>query len=162
MSDDRLFASNGAIGRKFYFINFVVLFLIAFATHYVFQNYIIPNAQDATYKIIATYIEYFVYLIYVITAFSLVDRRLYDVAGGRRNSTYTNIAAIFSLILIANIVLFLLQNTPVTFPIPASDVQYYTDILNKIGLVLVVGIGLWKGQITNLSFAEYKHKIKYD
>ena len=43
MSDDRLFASNNAIGRKWYFLNIVILSVITLITKYIFEDHIIPN-----------------------------------------------------------------------------------------------------------------------
>ena len=91
MSDDRLFASNNAIGRKWYFINLFILAVVSFFTNLVFTDYIIPNVTTDVYNIIAKGILYFLFLIYLITFFALIDRRLYDVFGTREVKGYKNI-----------------------------------------------------------------------
>ena len=90
MSDDRLFASNNAIGRKWYFLNIIILTIITLVTKYIFEDHIFPNVTTEVYEIIAKGILYFAYIIYAVTFFALIERRLYDAVGSREKQGYKN------------------------------------------------------------------------
>lgn len=161
MSDDRLFVSNNAIGRKWYFINLIILAGITFGFNWIFTNYIFENITGETYSFIAKFMEYFFYIILFLTLLSLIDRRLYDIAGDRRNSKYQSLSKLFTFCIFAQIITFISTHTQFQLPIP-------TDVLNHLamafaGLFAVMGIiiGFINGEISNLSYEKYRNKIKY-
>lgn len=161
MSDDRLFASNNAIGRKWYFLNIIILAVITYITKVVFSVHIIPNVTTDTYYLIANGILYFLYLIYLITFFALIDRRLYDISGRRDSNLYKNISVILKLaVFIQFLYLYCLWKQP-QLPISYEQLYFISIILNMIFITIVFIIGLLKGKISNLSYDEYKRKIKY-
>lgn len=161
MSDDRLFASNNAIGRKWYFLNIIILAVIAYVTNYAFKNQIIPNVTTDVYYLIANGIQYFLYGIYLITFFALIDRRLFDISGRRDSNIYKNISTILKLAVFVQILyLYCLWKQP-QLPISYEQLYFVSIILNFIFISIVFVIGLFKGKISNLSYEEYKRKIKY-
>ncbi len=162
MSDDRLFASNNAIGRKWYFFNIIILAVITFLTQIIFQNFVIPNARTDAYTIIANAILYFLDLIYLITFLSLIDRRLFDAFGSREKNGYKSISSFLSFIVLFNIFyLYCLWKTP-KIPIGYNDLHMLTVYLDILFLIIVIIIGFWKGKISNLSYEEYRKKSKYE
>ncbi len=162
MSDDRLFASNNAIGRKWYFLNIIILAVITYITKVVFATHIIPNVTTDVYYMIANGILYFLYGIYLVTFFALIDRRLYDISGRRDANSYKNISAILKLAVFVQILyLYCLWKHP-QLPISYEQLYFISIILNFIFISIVFVIGLFKGKISNLSYEEYKRKIKYD
>ena len=96
MSDDRLFASNNAIGRKWYFLNLIILSVIVTFTHLLFKDHIIPHVISDVYVIIAKGFLYLAYIVYLITFFALIERRLYDITGTRDSKAYRNISSILT------------------------------------------------------------------
>ena len=160
MGDNRLFASNHAIGKKWYFLNMILLFAIAYGTNWSFANYFIPNTTSETYAYIARFIEYFIYLIFVITFFSLLDRRLFDIAGDRRNESYKSISSILKFCIFAQIVTFISANTKFTLPLPNEILHQLSYGFAILFVVIVVVLGLLKGNITELTYKEYEEKKK--
>lgn len=160
MGDNRLFASNHAIGKKGYFFNMILLFGITYATNWSFANYFIPNTTSETYAYIARFIEYFIYLIYIITFFSLLDRRLFDIAGDRRNESYKNISSILKFCIFAQIVVYISANTQFTLPIPNEIQHQISQALAILFVIIVFVLGLLKGNITELTYKEYEEKKK--
>ena len=77
MSDDRLFATNTPIGRKWYYLNLLILSGITTVTYFFFTKKVIPGIEGADHITIANWILYF-FLFYVkkdpsfIEGFSLV------------------------------------------------------------------------------------------
>ena len=161
MSDDRLFASNNAIGRKWYFLNIIILGIITIGTELVFEHYLIPNVKTEVYFYIGTFIKYTLYLIYLITFFSLIDRRLYDVTGDRRSNKYRNISSIICLAIFFQITVLALPHTSLRVPLPLDLMQEIASILDLVFVVIIFFLGFFKGTISNMSYEEYKNKIKY-
>lgn len=161
MSDDRLFASNNAIGRKWYIINIVILAIITLATKYAFTEYIIPNVKTEVYEIIANGMMYFAYIIYVITFFSLIDRRLYDACGARDNKGYRNTSGILKFAVFFQILILTGQACNVTLPVSYSALQSIAWLFNGIFLVITFILAFISGKISNMTYEEYKNKIKY-
>ncbi len=161
MSDDRLFASNNAIGRKWYFINIVILGIITLFTNVIFQNYIIPNARTETYEWVAKIILYFVFAIYLITFFALIDRRLFDVSGERETKLYKNISSILKFIVFVQIIAIYCQWKNPQLPISVASITSFATFLDVIFLLIVILLGFFKGKITNLTYDEYKRRTRY-
>ena len=162
MSDDRLFASNNAIGRKWYFLNIIILAVITVITRYVFNDFLIPNARTEAYVLIAQGLMYFAYAIYLITFFALIDRRLFDIFGARDTKGYANVSAwlkfavcLQALILIAQF----FQISPAGVSI--EFLQSIAWILNGLFLFITFCIGFVKGKISCLTFEQYKKQLKY-
>jgi len=161
MSDDRLFASNNAIGRKWYYINLIILTIIASVTNYIFLNHIIPNVTSDVYEIIAKGIMYFLYIIYLITFFALIDRRLYDICGTRESKGYRNTSAVLGLAVFVQIVSIYCAWQKPPIQIPYEIIDFAAMIFDMLFFLIVFIIGLIKGKISNLSYEEYRKKIKY-
>jgi hypothetical protein len=162
MSDDRLFASNHAICRKWYFINIVILTIIAFVTRWLFTDIIIPQVISEVYLLIAQWILYFTYLIYLITFFALIDRRLYDIFGDRLSNGYKNMSAFFKLAVFVQIfALYCEWKTP-TIPVSYEFINFLAMIFDFIFLLMVFSIGMIRGKISSLTYEEYQNKVKYE
>ena len=162
MSDDRLFVSNNAIGRKWYFINLILLGGIIYGAHWGFTNYVLQNTTTEDYAFIAKFIEYFVYILLGITFLTLIDRRLYDVAGDRRNNKYKNFQSTIILCLFMLIVPFISANTQFKLPVDDVVMQQISYVFLGLFAFLTIVIGLFKGEISNLSYEKYRQKIKYE
>lgn len=161
MSDDRLFASNNAIGRKWYYINIAILAIITVITEYAFTEYIIPNVKTEVYDIIAHWMMYFAYTIYLITFFALIDRRLYDICGARDTKGYANTSAVLKLAVCFQIIIIVAQATGINPSINYDLLQGIAWILDGIFLIIAFLLGFFKGKISNLTFGEYKERLKY-
>ena len=161
MSDDRLFASNNAIGRKWYYINLIILGALSYFIYIVFRDYVIPNTISETYTLIATWVSYFTYIILFITFFSLVERRLYDVTGRRDTKGYKNISSLLQFIVIFQIIILILNYFQLTDIYLLQGMQQIANMLNIAFIIFVMVIGLFKGQISNISYEEYKRRDKY-
>ena len=161
MSDDRLFASNNAIGRKWYFINLIILIFLSFIIHILFRDYIIPNATTETYTIIATWISYFLYLILLITFFSLVERRLYDVAGKRDTISYKQISSFLQIIVVFQVGVIAVQFFPIGEQLPINSLQLIAGFFDAVFLLIVFILCFIKGKISNFTYEEYKRRDKY-
>lgn len=162
MSDDRLFASNNAIGRRWYFLNLIILAVITVGTHMLFTKHIIPNVTTDVYEIIAKGFLYLAHTIYLITFFALIERRLYDVTGTRDSKTYRNISSIMTLAIFSvGFEIFCRLKNPST-PIPPEIISGLANIMAPVFALIVFGLIFPKGNISNLSYEEYRRKIKYD
>lgn len=161
MSDDRLFASNNAIGRKWYILNIVILAVITVITRNVFMDYIIPNVKTEVYAIIASGMMYFAYLIYIITFFALIDRRLYDACGVRDNKEYKNTSAVLKFAVCFQVLILVGQACNIKLAISYELLQGIAWLFNAIFLIITFCLGFVKGKISNLTYEEYKNKIKY-
>ena len=162
MSDDRLFASNNAIGRKWYFLNIIILSVITVITKYVMIEYIIPGTTTETFRIIATWVLWFLYGAYMITFFSLIDRRLFDIFGTRDSKGYKNVSAILVFSIFWQIFAsYCLTKHPEVY-IPEDVIAFIAVVLDIIFLGIVLAIAFIKGSISDLTYEEYKNKIKYE
>ncbi len=162
MSDDRLFASNNAIGRKWYFLNLIILTIIAVGTHVIFQDHIIPNVTSDVYEIIAKGFLYFAYVIYTITFLALIERRLYDVTGTRDSKGYRNTSSIMTLsVFVIALDLYCKWKNPST-PIPEELISLAAYVFGILFVIILVILMFLKGSISNLSYEEYRNKIKYE
>ena len=162
MSDDRLFASNNAIGRKWYFINLFILAVVSFFTNLVFTDYIIPNVITEVYSLIAKGILYFLFLIYLITFFALIDRRLYDVFGTREVKGYKNISGFLSFVVIFQLLVIICKWKAVAVPIPIEILEACAAVLDLLFMFIIFVLGFFKGKISNLTYEQYRKKIKYE
>ena len=161
MSDDRLFASNNAIGRKWYVINIVLLALITGLTHTIFTDYIIPNVTTDIYALIAEGILYFLYLIFLITFFALIERRLYDVSGIRDAKRYKITSSILKFAVIVQIISYYCHWKKPTLPIQYSTIDFIAMIMGIVFFIIVFSLMFIKGKISGLTYEEYRKKIKY-
>lgn len=138
MTDDRIFASNNAIGRKFYVGNIIILIIVFIVTNKVFEKYIFPYTTDETYLKIAQCFSWVIYLIYVVTLFSLVDRRLYDICGTRDSGVYKNISGFLTFSIVVQLI---------------ALINYYQNIIPMISKQTLSGIGiLFAGIYTFIMF----------
>ncbi len=162
MSDDNsLFASKNAIGRKWYYLNILILFLITFVTVYLFKLYIIPNVISDFWNLITICILYFALIMYVITFLSLIDRRLYDVFGSRESTVYRIISYIIWITILLKIFLFYCRWKGIVLPVYNEQIYFISKIFDTIFVCIVLFAGFIKGKISTLSYDEYKRKIKY-
>lgn len=161
MSDDRLFASNNAIGRRWYFLNMIILAVISFVTYKVFTDYITPNIANESYVSITNWILYFAYLIYLITFFALIERRLFDVCGRRDTQGYKTVSLILQLIILFQIITLAVSWFQINIPISLQDLQQIAGFLGIVFLGIIFFLGFIKGKISNLSYEEYRKQIKY-
>ena len=162
MSDDRLFASNNAIGRKWYFLNIIILALIIWGTHFVFKQYILTHVTSDVYGLIAKGFQYFIYAIYTVTFFALIERRLYDATGTRDAKSYRNTSSVLSLttLIVGAYLLCKWQN--INLPIPEEILTIIVTIATFTFIVIAVVLMFLKGKISNLSYEQYRRKIKYE
>lgn len=161
MSDDRLFASNNAIGRRAYITNLFILAIIVYATHYGFVEYAIPNVVNEAYGLITTWILYFAYFIFAITFFALVERRLFDVCGRRDTNLYKNASSILQLSVFAILLLLIKDYIPFPFELNVQQTQSIISLLGLIILITTFVLIFPKGKISNLSYEEYRKLDRY-
>ena len=150
------------IRRKWYFLNIIILCVITIATKYIFEDHIIPNITTDVYEIIANGIILFAYVIYAITFFSLIERRLYDVCGKRDSKGYKNTSGFLTFIVIFQIITWLVKIGKINISIDIAILEPVSYILGILFLIIAFFIGLIKGKITNLTYEEYKNKIRYE
>lgn len=161
MSDDRLFASNNAIGRKWYYLNIVILGLISYFSYLLFNEYIIPNTISDTYSLIATWGSYFLYLILIVTFFALIERRVYDICGQRDSARYKNMSSFFSCIVIYQLLVIVVQWFPASQQLPMDALQNVATLLDFVFVIGAFFVGTIKGQISNMSYDEYRKRDRY-
>lgn len=162
MTDDRLFASNNAIGRKWYCLNMCILALIVIGTKELFEKSVIPHVSTDDYVVIAEWILNFAYFIYSITFLALMERRMFDINGTRDSKKYRNsLAFMFLNVFLILVGLYCQYNNPV---LPFNkDILVALGVLSGVILVATVFVlGVIKGSISTLSYDEYRKKIKYE
>ena len=162
MSDDRLFASNNAIGRKWYFLNIIILAIITAITNYFFNTFIITSVTSEVYEIIANGILFFIFVVYAVTFFALIERRLYDATGARDKKGYKNTSGFMQLAVIFQLAIILLKHFQVSIPMDINILQDIAWVLNGIFALIVFVLCFIKGQISNMTYEQYKNKIKYE
>ena len=161
MSDDRLFVSNNAIGRKWYFLNLLILAAITYGTYFLFNNLIIPNITSEDYQIITPWIMYFFMAVYAVTLLSLIDRRLFDIFETRDAKGYRRISVIITLTVIFQLfTLYCNWKNPV-LPVSNETLFVIAGFLDTILGFIVFLIIFIKGKISNLTYEQYKKKTKY-
>lgn len=161
MSDDRLFASNNAIGRKWYYLNIIILGIIVVATHYIFQNFIIPVVKTEFYDLFAKIVLYFLYTMYAITFFALIERRLYDACGNREGALYRKVGDFLKFIVFYQVLVIVLNYFST---LEVGILQFMQDIatfLNGVFIFITLIIGLLKGKVSCLTMEEYRKRDKY-
>lgn len=161
MSDDRLFASNNAIGRRAYVVNIIILAIVTYATHYGFVEYAIPNVVNEAYGTITTWILYFAYFIYGITFFALIERRLFDACGKRDTQCYRTTSSILQLAVFGIILLFAKNYINIPINISVQNSQMIIAFLGLIILSITFALIFPKGKISNLTYEEYKKLDRY-
>ena len=162
MSDDRLFASNNAIGRKWYFLNIIILIIITLVTKYIFEDHIFPNVTTEVYEIIAKGILYFAYVIYAVTFFALIERRLYDAVGSREKQGYKNTSGFLQFAVIFQIAICIIKAANIQIPVSVDILQSIAWLLNGIFCIIFIILCFLRGQISNLTYDQYRKKIKYE
>ncbi|MBQ3640420.1 hypothetical protein II906_00575 [bacterium] len=162
MSDDRLFASNNAIGRKWYYINMIIIAALAYGVYYFFGEYVYPNVKNASYTAIGTVIENFIYVIFVITFLALIDRRLYDIAGSRSKEPYKTLSGLLGFVIAFQVLTIILNYIELPVELPLEMMQSLAYILDYIALFIIAIIGLIKGKISSKAYYEYSSNDKYD
>lgn len=161
MSDDRLFASNNPIGRRWYYINIVILLFISVITNFIFQQYVLPNVKNDLYYMVANGIMYFLFFMYFITFFSLIERRIYDLSGTRDAFVYKILSGTIFLIIFYQIFMFASPHIEINVPLDINLLKLISSVLYIIFVIITLAIGLFKGKISELSYEEYQNKIKY-
>jgi len=161
MSDDRLFASNNAIGRKWYFLNLIILAIIVLLTHYIYNTHIVPYIRSEVYEIIAKGIVNFIYIIYLITYFALIERRLYDICGRRDCKKYSNISGFLKFFILFQVLILAGQYFNVAINIGYDFLQEIAYIFDGIFILITFLLVFPKGKISNLTYEQYKNKVKY-
>ena len=162
MSDDRLFASNNAIGRKWYFLNLIILAVITAVTKFVMIEYIIPGTTTEEYKLVAKGVLWFLYGVYIITFFSLIDRRIFDIFGTRDSKGYRNLSSILVFAIFWQIFAIYCQLKHPQLMIAPETIVLIAVVLDIIFFTIVLFITFIPGKISNLSYEEYRNKIKYE
>lgn len=153
MSDDRLFVSNNAIGRKWYFLNILILILIYFLTDYAFDNLLFLHPKSNSHLMIGKGILWFLNVIYMITFLALVDRRLFDTIGSRGKRAYRELSSFLLFIVLFHIASIILDY---------NILDLFAFIFDGIFLLITFVLFFTKGKISNLTYEEYKEKIKYE
>lgn len=148
MSDDRLFSSNNAIRRKWYFLNLLFLAIIIVVVCVVFTSYVIPKALTEDYYIISTWVYYFILFSLTITFFSLIDRRLYDISGSRDKGLYKQLEPIFVFSILVNIFIWCWEGFHWDINLPFPLFKTIANILLGVFVVLTIAIGFIKGKKT--------------
>lgn len=162
MSDDRLFASNNAIGRKWFFLNIIILAVITVATNYVFQKFILPDVRTDDYRVIATSIMYLIFAIYGVTFLSLIDRRIYDILGDRDKNSYKLITAFIFLVVLFNAYFYSTKFNIINVVVIPPELTYaIVVILNLMFISLLFIAGTIKGKISSVSMEEYRRRTRY-
>lgn len=161
MSDDRLFASNNPIGRRWYAINIVILLIITYFTHIIFWDYIIPNVITEVYAIISRGMLYFLYLIYLVTFCALIERRLYDISGNRESNLYKNISLVLKISVFCQILYIIFKYQRIPIPISYSIIEIIAMVAFFVFLAIIFVLAFIKGKISGLTYEEYRKKIKY-
>ncbi len=162
MSDDRLFASNNAIGRKWFFFNIIILFFISAATTFIFNNFIIPDVRTQDYLVIAKTMLAFLNMVYIVTFLSLVDRRVFDILGDRESIIYKILFAFVFIVLLFNLYVYAIRSG--FLPQGFWTIQQAFEItfmLNLLFCFIIIIICFVKGRISNISFDEYSRRIRY-
>ncbi len=162
MSDDRLFATNNPIGRKWYFINIVILIAITIGTNYVLNEHIMPSVTSEFYDSVGKLMRYLLNGAYAITLLSLIDRRSYDVFGTRDSKGYKFISSIITIAaLVWLFVIYYIHKHP---PIYITEELFYNIVMivSIVFILVVFGLMFPKGKMSNLSYEEYRNKIRYD
>lgn len=162
MSDDRLFASNNAIGRKWFFLNIIILAVITVATNYVFQKFVLPDVRTDDYRVIATSIMYLIFAIYGVTFLSLIDRRIYDILGDRDKNSYKLITAFIFLVVLFNAYFYSTKFNIINVVVIPPELTYaIVVILNLMFISLLFIAGTIKGKISSVSMDEYRRRTRY-
>ncbi len=99
IEDSRLFSSNSPIGRVFYFINMVLLVFLALGVHIGITSYMLPVITPS-FVLPVKIALYFSYIIFIITFFMLIDRRLFDICGSRDTKGYLFISKIINFVIL--------------------------------------------------------------
>ena len=162
MSDDRLFASNNPIGRKWYVLNTIVLAVIVVVTNFVFKEYIYPFVTSEAYLQISKFIHFVLYIIYLVTLFALIERRLYDVSGTRSTNFYKYVSMTMTTSIIVQAVVILYQYKHIPIPLTESTIYGAGIIALLVFLFIAFVLAFLKGKISNLTYEEYRKKIKYE
>ncbi|MCD7879060.1 MAG: hypothetical protein LUG16_03905 [Candidatus Gastranaerophilales bacterium] len=151
MSDDRLFASNNAIGRKYYYINLFILIILFVVTGVLYNYYIFPEVQTEFYQHVADFIYYVILIIYFITFLSLVDRRLYDVFGERDERGYKITSQIIQFIVFFQIVIYLCSlNSQLSVKMPIDGLMVIAYFFDAIFMIIVIAAGFFPGKISSV------------
>ena len=161
MSDDRLFASNNAIGRKWYYLNMIILAIITYATQHIFENYIIPFVATEFYDLFAKIVLYFLYVMYLITFFALVERRLYDACGNREGALYRKVGDFLKFVAGYQILVLILNHIESAQTLPLPFMQDIATLLDGCFILVALFIGLLKGKVSCLTMEEYKKRDRY-
>lgn len=104
MNDEKLFTLNGAISRKGYFINLILLVAITSFTYYLFSTIVPANIKTEEQLTITKYVSYFLYAIYTINFFALIDRRLLDIFSIRESNGYKHSSLFIKLLIFIEII----------------------------------------------------------
>ena len=142
--DGRLFSANSPIGRFWYYINLFILAFLAVAAHIGILNYVLPAANTAYHIPIKT-ILYFIYFILAVTLFMLLDRRIFDIAGGRDSGAYQIMSKISSLV-----IFLLILSAAAYFKIINIPAEYSSMLIIPfwIFIFMIFLLGLIPGKIT--------------
>lgn len=138
IEDTRLFSANNPIGRLWYFINLFALAFLAVGVHLAITQYILPSVTPS-FTLPIKVILYFSYIIFTITFFMLIDRRLYDVCGSRDSQGYRFVSKIINLIIILFILAIIAFFTGSNFaPMFYQIIEVSTGVFGI--LVLILGL----------------------
>lgn len=162
MSDDRLFASNNAIGRTWFFLNIFILAIITVVTNFVFKNFILPDVRTEDYRVIATSMLYLFFAVYGVTFLSLIDRRIYDILGDRDKNSYKLVTAFIFMVVLFNAYFYCTKFNIINVVVIPPELTYLiVVILNIFFICLLFIAGTIKGKISSVSMEEYKRRTRY-
>ncbi len=139
IEDTRLFSANNPIGRVFYFINLVFLVFLTLGVHIGITDYLIPSVNPS-FILPLKVVLYFSYIIFTITFFMLIDRRLYDICGSRDTNGYAMVSKIINFVIILfilSVIAFLTgsQLAPVVYQMLEIFLGIFALIIFILGLI---------------------------
>ncbi len=158
MGEGKFFTSNNAIGKKDYLKGVIIIALITFFTYYIFNNFIMTSLKTPDQGTIAKYISYFLYIIYALNLFILIDRRLFDIFEARDSKGYKLCTFVIELIIFVQLFVGYIIGTNQQISVPNEFLIYISFFTGFIFLLIIFSIAFVKGKITEMTYQEYKRK----
>lgn len=130
MSSNEIFEINRAIGRKGYILNVLLLVICAIITNCTFTNYFLVHAKTDTAIQILNMVKYFLYFVYLMLFFSLINRRLSDITGDTDNKQYKRFTSFFGFVISFQIICIILKTFSLPFLIDIDNMQQFAYCLD--------------------------------
>ena len=100
-------------------------------------------------------------MIYVVTFFALVERRLYDISAARDSSLYKNLSSILKFAVCFQLLIIVGQHCKVDINVSYDLLQLIAYLFDGLFFLIAFFIGFIRGKISNMTYEEYKNQIKY-